>query len=137
MPVCALKEIGVAPWGPLASGLLTGKYPHLRSTLPGTRSQEGQGFDNRLAFLTPDSEGVIAEVRDVAGQIGRSVEDVALRWLLEQPQVTSVIIGARNVDQARENLAASRWRLPTELTCKLEEVSRPRPRYPRDSELGR
>ncbi len=138
LPVCDLKQVGVVPWGPLAGGLLSGKYDSVHAApIPGTRSQDGQGFSNRIPFLSPNSDAILAVAREVARELNRTIEGVALRWLLEQPLVSSVIIGARTPEQVRANLGASGWRLPAGILTRLEDVSRPAPRYPRDAELSR
>ena len=137
IPVAERKQVGVVPWGPLAGGLLTGKYRGVGETLAGTRSQDGQGFSNRIPFLSPNSEATLGTLLDVAAELGRSPASVAIRWLLEQPAVPSVILGARTVEQFSTNLAASGWHLPAEARARLDKVSAPAPRYPKDSELTR
>ena len=137
IPVAERKQVGVVPWGPLAGGLLTGKYRDAGATIEGTRSQDGQGFSNRIPFLAPNRDAIIAALLEVAAELGRTPASVALRWLLEKPAVPSIILGARTAEQFKVNLAASGWTLPDEALKRLDEVSKPAPRYPKDSELGR
>ncbi len=138
VPVAELKGIGLVPWGPLAGGLLTGKYSQDTQVLAGTRSEgSGQGFSNRQPYLAPNKDAIIARLCELAADLGRTPSEVALRWVLERPAVASVIIGARSADQARENLKAAGWSLPDEARTALDEISRPAPRYPKDAEVTR
>lgn len=137
VPVAELKHVGIVPWGPLAGGLLTGKYRSVDDTIQGTRSQGGQGFSNRLPFISPNHGAIIGTLLEAASALNRSPESVAIRWLLEKPAVSSVILGARSVEQLQANLAAGGWQLSAEHRERLDEVSRPSPRYPKDSEIGR
>jgi len=137
IPVAELKQVGVVPWGPLAGGLLTGKYRGASDRIEGTRSQDGQSFSNRIPFLAPNHDDIIEALRDVAAAIGRAPGSVALRWLLDKPAVPSVIVGARTAGQFKDNLAASGWSLPADVVERLDDVSKPAPRYPKESELGR
>lgn len=131
LPVCRLKGIGVIPWASLAGGLLSGKYGTGTAALPGSRSEGGWAFRDRLGFLHPDRALIVTTLLAVAREVGRSPAAVALRWLLERPEVTSAIIGVRDVAQTRANLEAAGWRLDPELAARLDAVSRPAPRYPR------
>ena len=67
----------------------------------------------------------------VAKELGRPPAQVALRWVMDQPFMTSAIVGARNADQLKETLAAGGWRLPTEAMERLNKVSAQPMRYPR------
>jgi aryl-alcohol dehydrogenase-like predicted oxidoreductase len=66
----------------------------------------------------------------VASETGKSVPQIALNWLLQRPTVSSVIIGARNEEQLRQNLAAEGWKLTPEQVAKLDEASDRTPVYP-------
>jgi aryl-alcohol dehydrogenase-like predicted oxidoreductase len=76
----------------------------------------------------------LAELLAVARELGRSPAQVAVRWVLEQPQVASAIVGARTTEQFSDTLAAAGWRLPEESRERLERVSAPAQRYPRAME---
>ena len=75
-------------------------------------------------------EGFIAIARD----LGRTPAQVALRWVLDQPFITSAIVGARNSGQLTETMAAAGWRLPDEARARLDKVSSLPHRYPRSFE---
>jgi aryl-alcohol dehydrogenase-like predicted oxidoreductase len=66
----------------------------------------------------------------VAKETGKSVPQIALNWLLQRPTVSSVVIGARNEEQLRQNLAAAGWNLTTEQVAKLDKASAVEPVYP-------
>jgi aryl-alcohol dehydrogenase-like predicted oxidoreductase len=132
VPVCELKGLGVVAWSPLAGGFLTGKYRRRGQHLPGTRSDEGWVFAER--FWASNADETLQALNEVARELGRTPAQVALRWVLDRPVVTSAIIGARTLDQARDNLRAAGWRLPAEALARLNVVSTLPHRYPRSME---
>jgi aryl-alcohol dehydrogenase-like predicted oxidoreductase len=129
VPACELKELGLVAWSPLAGGYLAGKYTPGSLKVQGTRSAEGWGFNSR--FFAPNHGEILQTLLDVAKEIGRSPAQVALRWVMDQPFMTSAIVGARNAEQLTETLGAGGWRLPQAALEKLDEVSRQPHRYPR------
>ena len=129
VPACMLKGLGVVAWSPLAGGFLTGKYQPGSTSAPGSRSAEGWGFPDR--FFVANHEAVLRTLLEVAAEVGRSPAQTALRWALEQPFLTSVIIGARSADQVRDSLGAVGWRLPEAALHRLNAVSAVPWRYPR------
>ena len=132
IPVCQLKGLGVVVWSPLAGGFLTGKYHPGERTAAGTRSAEGWAYPQRYFAATADQS--LARLLQVAGEIERTPAQVALRWVLEQPAITSAIIGARTAEQARDNMLAGGWHLPPTALQRLNEISQLPPRYPRSME---
>lgn len=129
VPACASEGLGVVAWSPLASGYLAGKYTPGSLKVQGTRSAEGWGFQSR--FFAPNHGEILQALFDVAKEIGKSPAQVALRWVMDQPFMTSAIVGARNAQQLGETLAAGGWRLPAEALAKLDSVSKQPHRYPR------
>lgn len=128
IPLCQLKGLGVVVWSPLAGGYLTGKYKPGQKTVEGARSQEGWAYPSRYFALNADE--TLQVLLEVAEELDHSPAQVALRWVLEQPAMTSAIVGARTVEQLRDNLEAGSWRLVGEPLERLNEVSRLRERYP-------
>jgi aryl-alcohol dehydrogenase-like predicted oxidoreductase len=126
IPMLNDQKIGLLPWSPLAGGLLSGKF---------TRNSAGDQNARRTKFDFPpvDMESAYAII-DVLQQIARrrnaSVAQVALAWLLYQPGVTSVIIGAKTVAQLKDNLGAVDVTLSPEDLKQIEDVSRLTPEYP-------
>jgi aryl-alcohol dehydrogenase-like predicted oxidoreductase len=132
VPACALKGLGMVVWSPLAGGYLSGKYRPGQNSVAGSRSAENWVFPRR--FFHPDHEAILAELLAVADQLGCSPAQAAVRWVLEQPQVASAIIGARTADQLNDTLAAASWHLPEEARQRLDKVSALPRRYPRAME---
>ena len=125
VPMLKSEGLGLMVWSPLAGGYLSGKY-----------DRDGKGADGRRAsfdFPPVDkdrAQGVIGVMRGIAAARGCSVAQVALAWLLHQPVVTSVIVGAKRVDQLAENIAATAVRLSAEDLSALDAASALAPEYP-------
>ncbi|MBC7236574.1 MAG: aldo/keto reductase [Chloroflexi bacterium] len=134
VPFCLQKGIGIVPWGPLASGFLTGKYQPGQRRVPGTRSAEGWLFHER--FFSEKADETLAVLLEVSREIGKTPAQVALRWVLEQLAISSVIVGARTAEQFRDSCGASGWRLEGEPLWRLTKVSQPKDRYPYQMERG-
>jgi len=132
VPACALKGVGMVMWSPLAGGYLSGKYRPGERSIAGSRSAESWAFPTR--YFHADHETILAELLAVARDLGRSAAQVAVRWVLEQPGVTSAIVGARTVEQFADTLTSAGWRLPDEARERLDKVSAPPRRYPRAME---
>ncbi len=135
LPLCREKGVGVYVWGPLAGGYLTGKYK------PGKPLPEDSRFARRTessidCYAGPRVQEIVEMLRDVAQGLGRSMAQVALRWILEQEGITSVIVGATKVEQLRDNIGCSGWSLPDDALTRLNEVSAPLMRYPDSMELN-
>jgi len=134
VPLCLAKGVGIVPWAPLASGFLTGKYQPGQRRVEGTRSAEGWLFHER--FFSQQADATLATLLEVAKETGKSPAQVALRWVLEQPGLSSVIAGARTPEQFRDSCGASGWRLEGDALRRLTEVSEPEARYPYSMERG-
>jgi aryl-alcohol dehydrogenase-like predicted oxidoreductase len=134
VPACTLKGLGMVVWSPLAGGYLSGKYRPGQTSVEGSRSSENWVFPSR--YFHPDHEAILTELLAVSQELGRSPAQVAVRWVLEQPQVSSAIVGARMAAQLRDTLAAAGWRLPDAARERLDKVSAQPHRYPRAMEEG-
>ena len=126
VPLMNEEKLGLMVWSPLAGGLLSGKYG------PGA---PGNGEGRRANFDFPPVNKdlaweCVAAMRKVAAKHKASVAEVALAWVLAKPFVTSVIIGAKRLDQLDQNLAATRLRLDPEDIVTLDAVSAQPPIYP-------
>ncbi len=132
VPLCLHRGVGIVPWGPMASGFLTGKYKPGERKVPGTRSESGWAWHGR--FFAPNADETLAALLDVAGTLGKTPAQVALRWVLEQPAVSSVIVGVRTTEHLRDNVGATGWSLVGEPLQRLNEVSRLPDRYPESFE---
>ncbi|MFC7075689.1 aldo/keto reductase [Haloarcula halophila] len=112
LDVCADQEIAVCPYSPLAGGFLTGKYeradPDDPTKFEGPEGARGDIYDSfEDYYLSERGWHVLEELRAVADELDATPAQVALRWLIEQPDFTCVpIVGARTVDQLDENVGA-------------------------------
>lgn len=128
VPACLDGGLGLLPWSPLAGGWLTGKYQ--RDTTPTGESRLGEDPERGMEAWGPRNKeertwAVIDAVGEVAEEAGVTSAQVALAWVGAQPAVTSVILGARNVEQLSDNLAAADLDLSTEQLDRLSQVSAP------------
>ena len=126
IPMLKSEGVGLMVWSPLAGGLLSGKYG---------REQRGEEGSRRTTFDFPPVNrdrvyNCIDAMRPIAQAHSVSVAQVALAWLLHQPQVTSVIVGARRPEQLADNLAATNVTLSPDELAALDEVSRLPAEYP-------
>lgn len=126
VPMMRAEGVGLLVWSPLAGGLLSGKYG---------RDQQGEQGSRRTSFDFPpvnkdrafDSVDVMRPMADARGV---SVAQIALAWLLHQSVVTSVIVGAKRVDQLLDNIAATKVDLTADELAALDKVSALPPEYP-------
>lgn len=126
VPMLQSEGLGLMVWSPLAGGLLSGKFA------PGQAAEEGS---RRASFDFPPvqrarADACIEAMRPIAEDHDVSVAQVALAWLLHQPQVTSVIVGAKRPDQLADNIGATRLSLTADELKALDEVSRLPAEYP-------
>jgi aryl-alcohol dehydrogenase-like predicted oxidoreductase len=126
VPLIQDQEIGLMVWSPLAGGLLSGKF---------FRDRVGPKNARRVDFDFPPVNrerlfDVVDVMREIAADHGVSVAQIALSWLLHQPVVTSVIIGAKTEEQLADNLAAVDVSLSNDELSRLEAVSKLPPEYP-------
>jgi len=137
MPLGAAEGVGALVWSPLGWGRLTGKIRRGQPLPQGSRLHRtaalGPPVDDELLF------DVVDELSRIAEETGRSVPQIAINWLLTRPTVASVIIGARNREQLRQNLGAVGWRLADEQLARLDAVSgraAPYPHFPYQRQEG-
>jgi aryl-alcohol dehydrogenase-like predicted oxidoreductase len=128
MPLGLDQKIGAMVWSPLGWGRLTGKIRR------GAAMPDKSRLHDTAAFGPPVDDERLYRIVDVldalAAEIGKSVPQVALNWLLARPTVSSVIIGARNEEQLRQNLGAVGWSLTAEQIARLDTASATTPAYP-------
>ncbi|HLZ65520.1 MAG TPA: aldo/keto reductase [Aliidongia sp.] len=127
VPMMRDQQMGLLVWSPLAGGLLSGKY--------GPGSNGGPEGSRRVSFDFPPVNqdrawACVEAMRPIAERHGVSVARVALGWLLAKPHVTSIIIGARTVEQLDDNIAATTLSLSADDLKALDEVSALSPEYP-------
>src|SRR3954470_14265455 len=130
VPACESTGLGLLPWSPLGGGWLTGKYTQDERPTGATRLGEDpdrgvEAYDRRSTRRR--TWDVIDAVHSVADARGVSMAQVALAWLVDRPMVTSVILGARTMEQLRDNLGAAGLHLTEEETARLDAASDPAP----------
>lgn len=117
--VCKKYELGVIPYSPLAGGFLTGKYQK-DGNIP--ESDRAGGVRNR--YFNEYGWRVLEATNNMAKELGRSISQVALAWLLTEELITSPIIGPRTMDQLEDNLGAVELRLSYEEKSQLDDASK-------------
>ncbi len=134
LPLAEYAGLAILPWSPLGGGLLSGKY----------RPGEAPPADTRAADTTPSAIlmrlrireernfAVAQAVADLAEELGRTMAQVALNWVLHRPGVTAPILGARTVPQIEDNLGAVGWRLDDTARDRLDDASAIDRGYPYD-----
>lgn len=137
MPLALDQGVGALVWSPLGWGRLTGKIRRGQPMPANSRLHDTASFgppvDDEHLFRVMDALDAVAE------EVDKSVPQVALNWLLGRPSVSSVIIGARNEAQLRQNLGAVGWTLSAEQVAKLDaasEVTAPYPYFPYQRQEG-
>jgi aryl-alcohol dehydrogenase-like predicted oxidoreductase len=126
VPLIQAEGTGLMVWSPLAGGLLSGKYG---------RDKQAEEGSRRTTFNFPPvpmdhAYDVIEALEKIASAKGASIAQVAIAWLLHQPHVTSVLVGAKRVEQLDDNVGATQVKLSTDDLAALDEVSKLTPEYP-------
>lgn len=129
--LAAASGMGITVWGPLGSGLLSGKYRpgktgQSKGRLETVKAPAGSSMDK----FNERNWKIVGELESVSQEIGRSMAQVALNWVAHQPCVGSVIVGATGPEQLKDNMQALDFELPKMLLDRLNEISRPLPHFP-------
>jgi aryl-alcohol dehydrogenase-like predicted oxidoreductase len=128
VPLCLDQKLGILPWSPLAGGFLTGKYRRGQKPPEGARRSISEGqflqFDDETGYK------IVDELEKIAGSHNASITQAALNYLLRRPGVTSVIIGARKLEQLSDNLKTVEWEMTSEEVERLNALSNPPRLYP-------
>jgi aryl-alcohol dehydrogenase-like predicted oxidoreductase len=121
LPLSRVKGVGILPWSPLAGGFLSGKYEVGEKAPAGTRLE--RRVEQFQRYNTDRHKRTLDAVREVAAELGSTPSAVSLAWLLTEPQVSSVIFGARSVAQLEANVIATDVTLSPEQKQKLDAAS--------------
>lgn len=121
MPLAAAEGVGTIVWSPLAGGRLSGKISRNKKAPEGSRTASLGAYGHSI----PEEQffDVVDVLEELASETGKSVSQVALRWVLQRPTVSSVIVGARNREQLAQNLETTDFELSAEQIEKLNTVS--------------
>jgi len=128
MPLGIDQKVGALVWSPLGWGRLTGKIR--RGQLMPAVSRLEKTADSGPPVPLEHVYKVVDAIDEIAKQTGKTVPQIALNWLLQRPTVSSVIVGARNETQLRQNLAAVDWKLTAEQVARLDAASETTLIYP-------
>jgi aryl-alcohol dehydrogenase-like predicted oxidoreductase len=128
MPLALDQGVGALVWSPLGWGRLTGKIRRGRPLPSQSRLHKTADAGPQM----PDEYlyKVVDALDEVAKETGKTVPQVALNWLAQRPSISTIIFGARNEEQLRQNLGATGWRLTAEQIAKLDAASQVTPIYP-------
>lgn len=125
IPMAQELGLGVTPWSPLKSGILSGKYTRANAA---TIKPDGRQW--AAGFLDEKSYAVVDELERIAKELGTTVARVALAWVQARPAVSSTIIGARTLAQLDDNLKALELKLTPEQTAALDALTTPKLNFP-------
>lgn len=133
LPMALAENIAVMPWSPLAGGVLTGKYKSGMEKAPkGTRVGDSSIPEMYRRYENERGARIISELEKISKETGKTLAQIALNWLLRNPAVTSPIIGARNLEQLKENLGSTGWQLSKEQIDAINRTSELEVTYPYD-----
>ncbi len=122
IPTSIELGIGQIVWSPIAQGVLTGKYRPGQAPPPGSRAtdERGGGFIQKL--LTPEVLTRVEGLRPIAADVGLSMAQLAIAWVLQNPAVSSAIIGATRPEQVSENVKAAGVKLSAEVLARVDQA---------------
>ena len=122
-PLCGNEGIGHIVWSPIAQGALTGKYKPGKKPPAGTRATDKKGGANMISrWMTNEVLTAVAKLEPIAKDVGLSMAQLAVAWVLQNPHVSSAIIGATKPSQIKENVKASGVKLDAAIMKKIDSV---------------
>jgi aryl-alcohol dehydrogenase-like predicted oxidoreductase len=122
IPLCEQEGIGQIVWSPIAQGVLTGKYLPGATPPAGSRATDERGSGFISGFLEDDLLSRVQLLKPLAEQAGLTLAQLAVAWVLQNPNVSAAIIGATRPEQVRENVRASGVRLDQDLLQQIDKV---------------
>ena len=122
LPAAQEYKLGLLPFFPLASGLLTGKYRKGEAAPDDTRFGKVPRLRDR--YVTPRNEDIVEKLQAFAQARGHSMLELAFSWLASRPLVSSVIAGATRVEQVEQNVKAIDWALSAEDIAEIDRITK-------------
>jgi aryl-alcohol dehydrogenase-like predicted oxidoreductase len=123
VPLCEKEGIGQVVWSPIAQGVLTGKYLPGAPLPEGTRATDEAGGANMIkSWLRDEVLEKVQRLKPLADEAGLTMAQLAVAWVLANPNVSSAIVGASRPEQVRDNAAAAGKKLDADLLAKIDEV---------------
>ena len=122
LPAVQEYKLGLLPFFPLASGLLTGKYKRGTAAPEDTRFGKSPALRDR--YVTPRNEDMVGKLQAFAEKRGHSMLELTFSWLASRPQVASVIAGATRAEQVEQNVKAIGWALSAEELAEIDGITK-------------
>jgi len=119
IPYCQSENVGLIPYFPLAGGFLTGKYQKGKPAPAGSRGEDSEYVQK---YMTDHNFDILGKLESFARDHGHEMNELAIAWLLAQPQVSSVISGATRLEHVTKNAAASEWDLSQDEIKEINEI---------------
>ncbi|RFU38344.1 aldo/keto reductase [Actinomadura logoneensis] len=127
VPLCEREGIGQIVWSPIAQGVLTGKYLPGQEAPAGSRAtdKEGRGADMIAGFMRDEVLRRVQELRPIAEELGLTMAQLAVAWVLQNPNVSSAIVGASRPEQVRDNVKAAGVKLDADVLKRIDDIVDP------------
>jgi aryl-alcohol dehydrogenase-like predicted oxidoreductase len=122
IPASSKAGMGQIVWSPIAQGVLTGKYLPGQPPPQGSRATDQRGSQMIAGFLNDDVLARVQQLKPIAQEVGLSMAQLAVAWVLQNPAVSSAIVGASRPDQVRDNVKASGVKLHGSIMKRIDEV---------------
>jgi aryl-alcohol dehydrogenase-like predicted oxidoreductase len=123
VPTCRELGIGQIVWSPIAQGVLTGKYLPGQPAPEGSRATDDKGGANMIKrWLSDDVLTRVQALRPVADELGLTMAQLAVAWVLQNDNVSAAIVGASRPEQVSENVAASGFTIPTDVMKRIDDL---------------
>ncbi|MET9343606.1 MULTISPECIES: aldo/keto reductase family protein [unclassified Nonomuraea] len=125
VPLSEKEGVSQIVWSPIAQGVLTGKYLPGQPVPAGSRATDETGAKMIDRFMTDDVLARVQDLKPIAADLGLSMAQLAIAWVLQNPNVASAIVGASRPEQVRDNVKASGVKLDAEVLQKIDDVLGP------------
>jgi aryl-alcohol dehydrogenase-like predicted oxidoreductase len=123
VPTCRELGVGQVVWSPIAQGVLTGKYQPGQAPPEGSRATDEKGGADMIArFMKDEVLSRVQKLRPVADDLGLSMAQLAIAWVLQNDNVSAAIIGASRPEQVHDNVKAAGVRIPAEAMARIDEA---------------
>jgi aryl-alcohol dehydrogenase-like predicted oxidoreductase len=123
VPTCRELGVGQIVWSPIAQGVLTGKYQPGQAPPEGSRATDEKGGADMIArFMKDEVLSRVQKLRPVADDLGLSMAQLAIAWVLQNDNVSAAIIGASRPEQVHDNVKAAGVRIPAEAMARIDEA---------------
>lgn len=123
LPLCGVEGIGTAVWSPIAQGVLTGKYKFGEKYPADSRANDPMAYNGLMdEYLTDKNLEKVQKLKKISDELGISLVQLALSWILFKKEITSVIIGASRPDQITENIKSIDIKLDLSIISKINKI---------------